>query len=155
MFTMVPYRRYLSKPARPFDSFANDPFFRSFFHSVDNMMNNTFKVDIKELDEVFVIEAEMPGLEEDKINLEVDEGILTISADFHSQTSQEENGRVYTERRSGNMQRSFNLDKIDADNISANYKNGILYVNLPKLKPVGKTARKIPVLIEGAEQKAE
>lgn len=155
MFTMIPYRRALTKPARSFEPFLNDPFFHSFFTGSENLMTSTFKVDIKEVENAFVIEAEMPGLEENQINLEVDEGILTINADYQSQTSKEEDGRVYSERMSGHMQRSFNLDKVDQENITANYKNGILYVNLPKMQAVEKTVRKIPVLMEGSKSAAE
>lgn len=151
MFTMVPYRRYVSRPVKPFESFLNDPFFRSFFGSQEGQMNGSFRVDIREMDDAFVIEAEMPGLTEENINLEVDEGMLTISADFNTQTKEENEGRMYCERRSGHMERSFNLDNIDAENINANLKNGILYVNLPKVKPVEKTVRKIPVLVENTE----
>ena len=151
MFSMVPYRRYVSRPVKPFESFLNDPFFRSFFSNQDNMMNGSFRVDIRENNDAFVIEAEMPGLTEENINLEVDQGMLTISADFQTQTSEEESGRMYCERRSGHMERSFNLDNINAESSSANPKDGMLYENLPKEKPVEKTARKIPVLVENTE----
>lgn len=151
MFTMVPYRRYVSRPVKPFESFLNDPFFKSFFNHQENMMSSSFRVDIREQDDAFVIEAEMPGLTEENINLEVDEGMLTISAEFNTQTNEENAGRMYCERRSGHMERSFNLDNIDAENIQAHLKNGILFVNLPKMKPVEKTARKIPVLVENTE----
>lgn len=151
MFTMVPYRRYLSKPAKPFDSFLNDPFFRSFFNSSENMLGNSFRVDILDADDSFTVEAELPGLKEDQINLEVDDGMLTISADYQNETRKDEGGRMYCERRSGHLERSFNLDNIDADNITANYKNGILYVTLPKEKPEAKSVRKIPVLVENTE----
>jgi len=150
---MVPYRRYLSKPARPFESFFNDPFFRNFFNGAEGMLTNSFRVDVRDTDDAYVIEAEMPGLKEEQIKLEVDDGMLTISSDFQSEVKQEDTGKLYCERRSGHMERSFNLENIDVENISAKYKDGILYVNLPKEKPVEKTARRIPVLIEAQEQK--
>lgn len=151
MFTLVPYRRYLSRPANPFDSMLNDSFFRPFLNGSEAMLGSTFRVDIRESDASYTIEAEIPGLNEDQIKLEVDDAILTISADFSTEKNQEENGRTYTERRSGHMERSFNLDGIDESNITANYKNGILYVNLPKTKPMEKTARRIPVLSDGKQ----
>ena len=153
MFTMVPYRRYLSKPARPFESFFNDPFFRNFFNGAESMLTNSFRVDVRDTDDAYVIEAEMPGLKEEQIKLEVDDGMLTISADFQSEVNQEDTGKLYCERRSGHMERSFNLENIDVENISAKYKDGILYVILPKEKPVEKTARRIPVLVEAQEAK--
>jgi len=155
MFTMVPYRRYLSRPARTVDSIFSDPFFRSFFNSADGMNASGFRVDIREKDDAYLIEAELPGLSEDQINLTVDEGMLTISADYQSENSQEDSGRLYCERRSGHMERSFNLENIDADNIGANYKNGILYVTLPKEKPEEKIVRRIPVKAEATENKEE
>ncbi len=149
MMTMIPYRhRYFSMPVKPFESLMNDPFFRSFFNGSGELLSNSFRVDIRDNQDAYVIEAEMPGLSEEQISLEVDEGVLTISAQYQSQTEQEEAGRMYSERRSGSMQRSFNLENIDADNISANLKNGILYVTLPKEKPVEKSARKIQIQVD-------
>lgn len=148
MFTMVPYRRNLTtRPARVFDSLLNDPFYRSFFHVPENVANH-FRVDIRELEDAYQIEAELPGLNQDQINLTIDEGMLTISADYQSKNKQEDNGRYYCERRSGHMERSFSLDNIDIEHIHANYKNGILYVNLPKEKPEEKQIRRIPINTE-------
>jgi len=156
MFKMVPYRRYLANPARPFDSMMSDPFFRSFFNYGENRLPGSFRVDIQEKADAFLIEAELPGLTQDQINLEVDEDMLTISADYQREHKQEESGRMYTERRSGHMERSFNLSDIDAEKISATYRNGILYVTLPKEQPEEKAVRKIPVLMEDNNQdKAE
>ena len=152
MFTMVPYRRYLSKPTNTLDSVFADPFFRSFFSGMDSSLSSGFRVDIREKDDSFQIEAELPGLTEDQINLVVDEGMLTIKADYQSENSQEESGRIYTERRSGHVERSFNLDNIDTENIQASYKNGILYVTLPKEKPEEKVLRKIPIQVEKKEE---
>ena len=149
MFTMIPYRRYLSKPSKIFDSMLSDSFFRPLLN--DGVFANGFRVDIREKDEAYHLEAELPGLQEDQINLTVDENMLTISADIQTEDKQEEGNRYYCERRTGHVERSFNLDNIDAENIIANLKNGILYVNLPKVKPVEKTARKIPVLVENTE----
>lgn len=149
MMTMIPYRhRYFSRPVKPFESIMNDPFFRSFFSGSGDMLSSSFRVDIRDNQDAFVIEAEMPGLSEEQITLEVNEGVLTISAHYQTHTEQEDAGKMYSERRSGRMQRSFNLDSIDADSISANLKNGILYVNLPKEKPVEKSARRIPVHVD-------
>ena len=143
MFTMIPYRRYLSKPSKIFDSMLSDSFFRPLLN--DGVFANGFRVDIREKDEAYHLEAELPGLQEDQINLTVDENMLTISADIQSEDKQEEGNRYYCERRTGHVERSFNLDGIDAENIEANYKNGVLYVSLPKDKPAEKTVRKIAI----------
>lgn len=150
MFTMIPYRRYLSSPAKVLDSMLSDSFFRPMMN--DGLMANGFRVDIREKDDAYFLEAELPGMTEDQINLTVDDNMLTISADYQTEDKQEEGNRYYCERRTGHVERSFNLDGIDIENISANYKNGVLYVNLPKDKPVEKTVRRIA--IQGEEANA-
>jgi HSP20 family protein len=152
MFTMSPYRRYMIRPASPVNSIFSDPFLRSFIGSTNSMMNSGFRVDIKENEGTYQIEAELPGLTEDQINLSMNEDTLTISADYQNEKEQEEGGRVYTERRNGHMERSFNLDNINKDGITASYKNGILYVNLPKEQPQEKVARKIPIQSEDSKK---
>lgn len=143
---MVPYRRYLStRPSNSLDTMFSDPLFRSLFNNNEGMLSNSFRVDIRELDNAFQIEAELPGLNEDQINLVVDDGMLTISADVQTENKQEEGGRFYCERRSGHLERSFNLDNIDTDHIEASYKNGILSVTLPKEKPEEKVVKKIAI----------
>jgi HSP20 family protein len=151
MFTMVPYRRFLSSPAKILDSMLSDPFFRQ--PANEGAFANGFRVDIREKDDAYYMEAELPGMTEDQINLTVDDNMLTISGDIQTENRQEDGNRYYCERRTGHVERSFNLDGIDLENISAHYKNGILYVTLPKDKPVEKTVRKIA--IGSGEENAE
>jgi HSP20 family protein len=153
MFTIVPYRRYLSRPQTPFNSMLSDPFFRSFFGQNESL-GSGFRVDVKEQENAYLIEAELPGLNQDQINLTIEDDELVISADYQNENKQENGGRVYTERRSGHMERSFSLENIDQDNIGAEYRNGILYVTLPKAQPEQKQVRKIQVKGEqGGESK--
>jgi HSP20 family protein len=79
------------------------------------------------------MEAELPGVTQDQINLTVDNDTLTIAADMHSEHKDE--NPYYSERRVGHVSRSFSLEGIDQDRITADFKNGILYVTLPKLQP--------------------
>lgn len=147
MFTLIPYRRYLSSPTGSRGSLMNDSFFRSFMNMSDSLGSNGFRVDIREKDNAYLLEAELPGVAEDNINLTVDGDVLTISADISSETKDERQNYYYSERRTGHVERSFNLEGIDQDAITANCKNGILYVDLPKQKPVPeKTARKIQII---------
>ena len=151
MFTMIPYRRYLSNPAKMLDSILSDTFSRQI--SGENTFTNGFRVDIREKDGAYLMEAELPGVAEDQINLTIDDNMLTISADIRTEDKQEDGNRYYCERRTGHVERSFSLDGIDLDQISASYRNGILYVTLPKDKPVEKTVRKIA--IAGGEAKLQ
>ncbi len=144
MFTMIPYRRYLSSPAKVLDSMLSDSFFRPLLSDAP-VLSNGFRVDIREKDDAYLMEAELPGLKEDQISLTVDDNMLTISADIQSEDKQEDGNRYYCERRSGHVERSFSLDGIQVESIGADYKNGILYVTLPKEKPAEKTVRKIAI----------
>lgn len=143
MFTMVPYRRFLSNPAKIFDSMFSDPFFRQ--PASEGALANGFRVDIREKDEAYHLEAELPGMTLEQISLTVDENMLTISGNIQSESKQEDGNLYYCERRTGHVERSFNLEGIDTEKITANYKNGILYVTLPKDKPVEKTVRTIAI----------
>ena len=150
MYTLVPYRRSLARElSRPF---FGDNWLRSFFDMSDVVTNAGFRVDIREDDAAYHLEAELPGVTKDKLNVSVDEGILTISADLNEERKEEDACYLYSERRSGHVERSFNLEGIDAEGITADYKSGVLMLNLPKVQPTPKKeARKIDI---GGEDKA-
>ena len=150
MYTLVPYRRSLSRElTRPF---LGDNWLRSFFDMSDVVTNAGFRVDIREDDAAYHLEADLPGVPKDKLNVSVDEGILTISADLNEERKEENACYLYSERRSGHVERSFNLEGINADAITADYKNGVLNLTLPKVQPTPKKeARKIDI---GGEDKA-
>lgn len=144
MYTLVPYRRNLNRElARPF---YGDNWLRSFFDMGDVVTNAGFRVDVREDEAAYHLEAELPGVPKDKLNVTVDEGVLTISADLNDEKKEERGGYVYSERRSGHVERSFNLDGINAEGIAADYKNGVLMLTLPKEQPAPKKeARKIDI----------
>ena len=84
------------------------------------------------------------------LNLSVENDTLTISADMQSERSDEK--AYYSERRVGHVSRSFNLEGIDQENITADYKNGILYVTLPKQEPVKAPGARRIAIGRGAEE---
>jgi len=83
MFSLMPYRPYLSKQPNRRLGLLNDSFFRSFMNMDDMLPTNGFRVDIREKGDVFLLEAELPGVQEQDINLSVDNNVLTISADVN------------------------------------------------------------------------
>ncbi len=146
MYNMVPFRmhRALSRPTSMMSSLFDDHFLRSFFNMNDMMSSFGFRVDIRENDCSYLLEAELPGVDEKNIELSVENDVLTISADLNEERKDERN--CYSERRYGHMTRAFNLEGIDQEKIVASHKNGILYITLPKMKPEEKkTARKISI----------
>ena len=146
MMTLVPYRtnRNLS---RNDDPFFTDRFFRSFFDMSDMVGSAGFRVDVREEPDAFKLEAELPGVTKDKINLEINNDALCISAELNEEKKEENGSYLYSERRSGHVERCFNLEGIDAEQITADYKNGVLLVNLPKEQPAPKKeAKKIDIV---------
>lgn len=143
---MMPYRNHHNMPQRAdrFPSLFDDRFFRSFFDMNDWMGNMGFRVDIHEKEDHYELEAELPGVSEDQISLTVENDTLTVSADMQSEHKDEKT--YYSERRVGHVSRSFNLDGIDQERITADYKNGILTVHLPKTQPAeAPDARRIAI----------
>lgn len=137
MYTMIPFRSHHNALSRTRDmapSLFDDRFFRSFFDMSDWMGGSMgFRVDIRENDTNYLLEAELPGVDEKNIELSVENDVMTISADLNEERKDERN--CYSERRYGHMSRAFNLEGIDQDHIVASHKNGILYVTLPKTEP--------------------
>ncbi len=133
MYTMIPFRshRDLSRD-RSSSSIFDDRFLRSLFDMNDWVGNVGFRVDIRENDSNYLLEAELPGVDEKDIELTVDHDTLTISANLNEEHKDDRN--CYSERRYGHVTRSFNLESIDQEHIVASHKNGILYITLPKEK---------------------
>jgi len=94
------------------------------------------KVNVYEYDDKVGIVAEIPGLNKKQLNVDVEDGVLTISGDKHS-TFEDEGAKVIRrELKQSSFKRSFELGELlDGDNISANFKDGILSVSVPKIEP--------------------
>jgi len=138
MFDMIPFgRRNLSRKrgfASPWDDFDkaierffNVPWFPSVFHRGDPM-----RVDIKETEREYVVEAEIPGVKKDQIKLELDDDVLTIHVEQNEEIEAEGVNYIRKERKLANYSRSFYVENVKQDEVSAKYENGILKVILPK-----------------------
>ncbi len=96
------------------------------------------RLDVKERANEFVIEAEMPGVQKDGIEITLEDGVLTLSGETESRKEQKEGEQVVRcECRYGRYVRSLRLGKgIDEKNVRANYKDGVLEITLPKSEEV-------------------
>ena len=94
------------------------------------------KVNVYEYDDKVGIVAEIPGLNKKQLNVEVEDGVLTISGDKHS-TFEDEGAKVLRrELKQSSFKRSFELgEQLDGDNIAASFKDGVLSVSIPKIEP--------------------
>ncbi|MEJ2107658.1 MAG: Hsp20/alpha crystallin family protein [Acidiferrobacteraceae bacterium] len=91
-------------------------------------------VEVSETEDQYVVRAEMPGVRKDDIDVNLEDGILTISAETRSETEEREGERVIRqERRFGKYLRSLRLGTdVDATRVKAVYRDGVLELSLPK-----------------------
>jgi len=81
----------------------------------------------------YVINAEIPGLSKEEIKIDVKDGSLTISGEKKYEDKNEDENYIRVERRYGKFERRFNLpENVNAESVSASFKNGVLQVTLPK-----------------------
>lgn len=146
MFEMVPFRRNnLSK--RGDDFFGN--FFNNFFDDnflmPANFMGNSFKVDLKETENSYIVEADLPGVPKEAINIEYENNYLIISAKREDNVEDKRDNYVRRERHYGEFRRSFYVDNIDENKIDASFKDGVLMVTLPKTDKENPKKRRIDI----------
>jgi HSP20 family protein len=90
-------------------------------------------MDLVEAEDHFVLRADLPGLTEGDVNIEVQDGSLTISGERRAEHTEQERGFYRIERAFGSFNRSLTLpDGVDADRIQASFSHGVLEVRIPK-----------------------
>ena len=146
MFDIVPWRKNnsLTKKGDEFEnmvnSFFNDDFFSSF-----SLMKNNFSVDLKEDNNNYIIEADLPGVDKKDIDISYNNGYLNISAKRENHLEEKKDNYVRQERSYGEFKRSFYIDNVEEEKIDANFNNGVLKINLPKLNKEINQTRKIEI----------
>lgn len=94
-------------------------------------------VDIREDDDRFVIHADVPGVDPNDIDVQMDNGVLSIKGERQSESTEEQEGYKRVERVRGSFFRRFSLpDTADAESISAKSEHGVLEIVIPKHKQV-------------------
>jgi HSP20 family protein len=101
------------------------------------------QLDIEETDKEVRITAELPGLEEKDVSLDIANGVLSISGEKKSQT--EDKDRRLNERYYGRFERRIPLEGVDEEKASASFKNGVLTIALPKSSKAKDNVRRIPI----------
>ena len=116
-----------------FDIFnAFNDFEKNFFGG--SMPVNTCKTDIRDEGEKYVMEAELPGFTKEDIKLDINCSYLVLTAEHKNEKDEKDDKGKYIrrERSYGSYTRSFDITGVDTENISAEYKDGILKIDLPK-----------------------
>ena len=103
-------------------------------------------VDIVDKENAFEISAELPGVDENSIDVKFSDGTLTIKGEKRDEREEKKKNFYLAERRYGSFQRSFSIPAaVDADRIEASFKNGVLTVTFPKTPQARKNEKKILV----------
>ena len=103
-------------------------------------------VDVAEKDNQYQISAELPGMDQNNIEVTLSNGVLTIKGEKKEEKEESKKDYYLSERRYGSFQRSFQVPEgVDAEKIEANFKNGILTVSLPKTAAAQKDQKKIAI----------
>jgi len=104
------------------------------------------KIDVVEKDDQLVITAELPGIEEDEVEVTLDQGVLTIRGEKKSEEKREEGRAVISERRYGSFERRLALPEgIDEDKCRASFDKGVLTINLERQADAVRQPRRIPI----------
>ena len=107
-------------------------------------------IDVDETDQAYRVSAELPGLAEKDVELNLRDNALTISGEKRSEREEEKGGRRYAERSYGRFERTIPFPtEIDAERVDAVFKNGVLTVTLPKHEKAQEKTRRIEVRPHG------
>src|SRR5919108_4794383 len=116
-----------------------------FSHEVNRLFNTLFEagevgaqrwvpaMDLMERDDHFLLKADLPGLSEEDVSIEIQDGTLTISGERREEHEERERGWYRLERQLGRFSRSLTLPEgVDPDGIAAQFDRGVLQVRIPK-----------------------
>ena len=146
MFGLIPYRKNLIQAPQSifdvenlFNSFFRDSFFPTLIQNVGEM-----KVDIKETDNSYILEADLPGVKKNDLQVEFEDNCLSISVIRDEQVEEKKENYLRRERRYNSISRTFTFENVNQEEISAKYENGVLTVTLPK-KEIQSKGRRIQI----------
>lgn len=135
MSRLVPYNRRSPR------IFGSD--FENFYNMVDNFFNDSwtlgnslsvrsFRIDVQENENEYIVEAELPGVKKEEINIDLNEGRLNISIEREDRKDRENKNYIHRESRYASMSRSIYLPDAKHEGVKARLDNGILAINIPK-----------------------
>ncbi|WP_405153487.1 Hsp20/alpha crystallin family protein [Paenibacillus sp. FSL K6-0108] len=133
MFDLIPFRKrnedLFGHMLKSFNDMVESPFLSPFGTGLQ-----PFRTDIREEENKYLVEAELPGIAKEDIDIHVEGNELIIRAKRNEMTEQKDdtNRIIRQERRSGEFIRRFYVEHIDEENIKARLENGVLKLDIPK-----------------------
>ena len=132
MFELIPFDRRGSRvsvydPFRVFDEME-----RSFFGNGAHPAMASFRTDVTDTGDAFVLDAELPGFKKEDIKIDIENDCLTISAERKVDEEEKKKNFIKRERFYGSYSRSFDVSGVNVDEIQAEYTDGMLKLTMPK-----------------------
>lgn len=134
---LVPFNRRTREMENIFEKMLYEDFGLS-------SLSTGMRVDIKEEENQYILEAEIPGVDKEQIHIDYRNDYLTISVENRVEVNEERDHYIRRERKMGRTSRSFYVENIRSEGIQAKYHNGILKIVLPKDENK-KTAKRIEI----------
>ena len=118
-----------------------EDFFNDDFPFRRNLQNDSFKIDLQENEKEYVVEAELPGVAKENVNLSFEEGKLKIAVKKEENLEEKNKNYIHRERRLSSMERVILLSDIAESEVKAKLDNGILTINIPKKEKAEKSLK--------------
>lgn len=118
-----------------FEGFQNmlDDFFADAWPFTRSLAGDTFKIDVQENEKEYIVEAELPGINKEEMDVSLNEGRLNITVNKKESVNKEDSNYIHRERRLTSMSRNIFLRDSDAKGIKAKLEDGLLSITVPKM----------------------
>jgi HSP20 family protein len=149
---LLSLRREMDRVFDEFFRFAAYPFGRRAFElepfrAFEESFRPSFPaIDFVEREKEYVVSAELPGMDENELEVKLSSGVLTIRGEKKEERKEEQPSYRMSERRYGSFERSFRLPEgIDEERIDAQFVKGLLTIRLPKSEEALQKEKRIPI----------
>ena len=143
MFELIPFGGRRVSAYDPFRAF--DEMERSLFGSNQSSVLSAFRTDVVDTGDAYKLDAELPGFNKEDIKIDVENDVLTISAERKLDNDENKPNFVKRERFYGSFSRSFDVSGIEVDGIQAAYNDGVLTLTMPKKVENAPASRRLEI----------
>jgi len=143
MFELIPFGGHRVSVYDPFRAF--DEMERNFFGNSQSGVLSAFRTDVIDTGDAYKLDAELPGFKKEDIKIDVENDVLTISAERKADSEENKPNFVKRERLYGSFSRSFDVSGIEVDGIQASYNDGVLTLTMPKKVETAPASRRLEI----------
>ena len=144
---------FLTPFTRRYDIGSYDPFRvfddmqKTFWGDNSTTTLSTFKTDIREEGDNYILEADLPGFRKEDIQIDLEDGYMTINAkrECSYEKKDKKGNYVRCERSYGSFSRSFDTTGIDVEHMKAGFADGVLTLTMPKAPEIAPAARRLEI----------